>query len=199
MMKNKEKKVFEKKKLKSVIFVIILAAIVLFILLYNNAFNSMKTYTIVNGTVEKTSDTYAYVLKKEKVIDIDENSVAIPVVDQDQRACKDEVVAVYKNSGYKDYESEISSLDKEIQSMIKDLPAVYSNDVSNIDTQITELTKSAKKETSYVKMQEYKNKVNDLLEKKINILGELSPNGSKIRELIAKRNELKNSNKSSRK
>lgn len=197
-MKNNKKKSFFKKNLAKIIFVFVVA-IILGIVVYNDMFNSMKTYTVVNGSVEKVSDTYVYVLKKEEVIDIDETAVAIPVVDQDKRASKDEVVAVYKNSEYENYETEIANLDKEIQTMVKDLPSVYSSDVNNLDMQISSLTKTAQKETSYVKMQEYKNQVNNLLEKKINILGELSPTGSKIRELIAKRNELKSLSKSSRK
>lgn len=197
-MKNNKKKSFFKKNLAKIIFVFVVS-IILGIVVYNDMFNSMKTYTVVNGSVEKVSDTYVYVLKKEEVIDIDETAVAIPVVDQDKRASKDEVVAVYKNSEYENYETEIANLDKEIQTMVKDLPSVYSSDVNNLDMQISSLTKTAQKETSYVKMQEYKNQVNNLLEKKINILGELSPTGSKIRELIAKRNELKSLSKSSRK
>lgn len=197
-MKKEKKKRLLKKNVKKIIFFVI-AIVIICILIYNNEMNSMKTYTVVNGTVEKTSDTYVYLLKKEEVIEIDETAVTIPVVDQDKRASKDEVVAVYKNAGYETYETEIASLDKEIQTMVKDLPTVYSSDVTSIDNQISELTKTAQKETSYVKMQEYKNQVNDLLEKKINILGELSPTGSKIRELISKRNELKDLSKTSRK
>lgn len=68
----------------------------------------------------------------------------------------------------------------EIQSLIKDLPAVYSSDITNIDNEISNLSMETIKTNSYVKMQEYKTKLNELAYKVIT-LGELSPNGSKIK------------------
>lgn len=196
-MKNNKKRNLLKDNIKTIITVFLGIIIVTFIMLYNNFFNSKKIYTVVNGCVEKISDTYLYVLKQENVINIDENIVAIPIIEQDKRASKGEVVAVYKNSNYDKYQEEISSLDKEIQLLIKDLPAIYSSDINMIDIQISDLVKEAQNENSYVKMQEYKNNVNDLLYKKINILGQLSPAGSKIRELIEQREKLDQDSKNS--
>ncbi len=196
-MKNNKKRKLFKDNMKTIITIVICIIIVTSILIYNNFFNSKKTYTVVNGSVEKVSDTYIYVLKEENVIEIDDSVVAVPVVEQDKRAAKNEVVAVYKNDNYEKYQSEISTLDREIQTLVNDLPSVYSNDISSIDSQISLLIKEAQNETSYVKMQEYKNKVNELLYKKITILGELSPTGSKIRELIEQRAKLDQDSKNS--
>lgn len=196
-MKNNKKRKLFKDNMKTIITIVICIIIVTSILIYNKFFNSKKTYTVVNGSVEKVSDTYIYVLKEENVIEIDDSVVAVPVVEQDKRAAKNEVVAVYKNDNYEKYQSEISTLDREIQTLVNDLPSVYSNDISSIDSQISLLIKEAQNETSYVKMQEYKNKVNELLYKKITILGELSPTGSKIRELIEQRAKLDQDSKNS--
>lgn len=196
MKSNKKRNLF-KDNVRTIVTVIVAIIVVILIFIYNNFFNSKKTYTVVNGSVEKVSDTYLYVLKEETVIDIDDNIVAVPVIEQDKRASKDEIVAIYKNDNYEKYQLEIASLDKEIQTLVNDLPAIYSSDISTIDSQISILIKEAQEETSYVKMQEYKNNVNDLLYKKINILGELSPAGSKIRELIDQRAKLDQDSKNS--
>ena len=196
-MKNNKKRNLFKDNIKTIIVLFVVIIIVICIMLYNNYFNSKKIYTVVNGSVEKVSDTYIYVLKQENIIEVDDNVVAIPIIEQGKRASKDEIVAIYKNDKYEKYQSEIEKLDKEIQVLVNDLPAIYSSDINKIDSQISSLIKKAQGESSYVKIQEYKNSINDLLYKKINILGELSPTGSKIRELIKQRENLDQDSKNS--
>ncbi len=196
-MKDKKKKSAFKENIKTIVILVIVTVLVIGALIYNNYFNYNETYTVVKGSVEKASDTYVYVLKNEKVIETDTNTVAIPVIEQDKRTSKGDVIAIYKNSNYDNYQKEIEELDKEIQTLVKDLPSVYSNDVNTIDNQISQVVKEAQKETSYVKMQEYKNRINELLSKKVNIIGQLSPAGSKIRELIEKREKLEKDSKNS--
>ncbi len=195
-MKKGKKNIF-KENIKTIIIILVVVVIVVISLIYNNFIDYKKTYTVINGSVEKVSDTYMYVLKNETVLDIDKNMVAVPIIEQNKRASKGEIVAIYKNNTYDKAQEEILNLDKEIQTMIKDLPTVYSSDVSLIDSKISDVVAQLKDETSYVKMQEYKNKIDDLLSKKINVLGQLSPNGSKIRELIEKRNTLQENTKNS--
>ena len=81
--------------------------------------------------------------------------------------------------------------------MVKDLPVTYSVEIANIDSQISELAKEAIGTNSYLKMQEYKTKIDELSYKKIVILGQLSPAGSKIREVIEKREEIEKNSKES--
>ncbi len=196
-MKEKKKNSAFKENIKNIAIVLVIVLIAIGVYVYNNYFNYNQTYTVVKGSVEKASDTYVYVLKKEKVIETDTNTVAIPVIEQSKRTSKGDVVAIYKNSNYDNYQKEIEELDKQIQTLVKDLPAVYSNDVNTIDNQISQVVKEAQKETSYVKMQEYKNRINEMLSKKVNIIGQLSPAGSKIRELIEKREKLEKDSKNS--
>ncbi len=195
-MKNKDKKnkhVF-KDNLQTIIIGSLTILIVIIVIIYNNI-NTKKIYTVVNGHVEKISDVTLYVLKNEEVINIDNNMAAVPIVEQDKRVAKDEIIAIYKNSEYDKYLEQVDSLDKEIQTLIADLPVTYSNDVRNIDEQIAKLVKEANKTTSYVKMQEYKNNIDNLSYKKVSILGQLSPVGSKIRELIEQREKLEENKK----
>lgn len=158
--------------------------------LYNKYFKTMKTYTVINGFVEKTSDVAAYVANTETVVEINKSEVATPIIEQGKRVAKNDTIAVYKNTKYDEFLKEIDAMDKEIQTLVKDLPSVYSNDIVDIDNKIAKITAQAKEETSYVKIQQYKNQIDELAYKKINILGELSPAGSKIREIIQSRKEL---------
>jgi hypothetical protein len=193
VLKNKKKiKNRNKTIILTLIFVILMFGI---FKLYEHFFKSQLTYIIVNGYVEKTSDTQGIAIKKETILDIDKMNVTVPIIEQDKRTAKGEIVAIYKTKKYEDYLLKIEEMDKEIQTVIKDLPTVYSNEVAYIDNQISALSKEINGINSYIKMQEYKNKIDNLLYKKIITLGEISPAGSKIKELVESRKEFEEDSK----
>ena len=183
----------KKNKVIFAIITIVIAACGVFA--YRKYFKKLEKYTIVNGYVEKTSSVFSYVLKDEVEMSINNTSAATTVVEQYQRVAKGEIIAVYQNSKYKEYMNQINALDSEIEVLVNDLPVTYSNKVSMIDEKISDIIKESKNTNSCVKMQEYKVKLDDLSYKRVLLLGDLSPAGSKIRELIAKREELEEQNK----
>lgn len=189
---NKEVNLFQKikKNKHNILAVVMVIAIIVTISIYKKYLNVKTTYTVVNGYVEKSTDTLGVILKDETVVELSNNQATIPIIEQNKRIAKGDIIAMYKNGQYDEYLNSIDELDKVIQTLIVDLPASYSNDVASIDEQITTLAKQAKKETSYIKMQEYKSKIDELAYKKVIILGERSPEGSKIRELIEQRKQI---------
>ena len=194
---NKIKPKSIKKKNIVVIIVAVICLVVISAIIYECVIKKSQTYTVVNGYVEKTSNVQGIVIKQEKVIDINNNNAIIPLVEQGERIRKTESVALYKDNNYQEYISKINDLDKQIETLIKDLPQNYSNDISYIESQIELLGKQARKTTSYIKIQEYKTKIDELTSQKITILGELSPSGSKVRELIDTRKNIEENYKSS--
>ncbi len=187
-----------KKMKKRYILLIILAVILITsFIIYKFVFNEKIQYTIVNGYIEKVSENQALVALKEDVMDLDINSSIVPIIEEGKRVSKNEVMAIYKNSEYEEYLNKINQMDSQIETLIKDLPSTYSADVSAIDDEISKLTIESMKITSYVKMQEYKTKIDELSEKKVSLLSELSPAGSKIRDLIKTRQNYDVESKSS--
>lgn len=179
------------------ISLIILALLVVGGILYNVFFKNSETYTVVNGYVEKATDTQGVIIKQEKVLELNNNNSIIPLTEQGKRVRKQEAIAIYQNSKYQEYNDQINEIDKQIEILVKDLPEIYSNDISYIENQIEKLGKESRKITSYIKMQEYKTKIDELSTKKVSLLGELSPSGSKVRELIDKRKKIEENYKSS--
>lgn len=195
----KLKKSKKSKKIKNIIILSLFIIILIFSIkpLYKNFIKSQITYNIVNGYVEKTSSTTAYIVKKETVLEVDKNSSTVPIIEQYKRASKGDIIAVYKNNKYEEYLKKIEVMDKEIQNLIKDLPVTYSNEVESIDDEIAKLTKELVGINSYVKMQEYKSKIDELSYKKVITLGEISPAGSKIKEYIEQRKNIEEESKKS--
>lgn len=196
-MKEKMSRTKAFKIKQNIFFGLIFVSIVGGIVLYKFTLKPQITYTVVNGYVEKVDDTTAALIKQESVLELRKDSSAIPVVEQGKRAAKDEVLAVYKSEDYDEYLSKINEMDESIASLVKDLPTTYSLDITNIQNEISSVTKNAYGENSYLKMQEYKSMLDELSYRKVNTLSELSPAGSKIRELIEERKALENQNKMS--
>lgn len=192
-----KEKYFGNKKNIFVMCIIILVIIIVSIIIYKSVFKKSETYTVVNGYVEKSNDTQGVVIKQEQLINLSNNNAIIPLIEQGKRVRKFESVAIYKDNNYQEYINKVNELDKQIETLIKDLPQMYSNDISYIENQIELLGKQAKKTTSYIKIQEYKTKIDELSNQKITLLGELSPSGSKVRELIEKRTQIEESYKNS--
>lgn len=179
--------------------VIVLSIILVFCIIYFSKMelNRKTTYTIVNGNIESSEETNLYLIKKETIIEYDKNQAITSIVDQGKRASKYEAVATYQNDSYSDYQNQIAQIDKQIQTLVKDLPLTYSADISNIDSKIRKYSNEVQKTTSYLKMQEYKSKLDSLAYKKITILANASPDSSAIRDLVSKRENLVNLSKTS--
>ena len=179
-------------------FIITLVLIIGFVIfsICNELFNTKEIYTVVNGYVEKFVDTSACVIKKETIVPLQKDSV-VPVIEQGKRVGVDQQIAVYRTESYDNYLEKIDEMDKQIQTLVNDLPPTYSADIESIEEQISKLSKEAIGQTSYIKMQEYKSKIDELTYRKIVLLGELSPDGSKIRELIDNRKKFEEESKSS--
>lgn len=185
----------DKKRLKKVIAisVIILVLLVIIILKYDDVFETKKTYTVINGYVEKVSDATGILVKDELIVNVDNTKSLINVVEQYTRVSKNGIIATYKDESYNNYMQKVNELDKTLETLVKDLPSTYSTEVANINQQISTLAKETKNTNSLLKIQEYKNKLDELSYKKVSLLGEYSPSGSKIRELIEEREELEDS------
>lgn len=179
--------------------IIILLFILVFTYIYiaKTQLKHKTTYTVINGSIENSIETNLYFIKKETPIDYDKNQAITAIVDQGKRASKYEAIATYQNESYEEYQNQIADIDKQIQTLVKDLPITYSADISNIDDKIMKYSNEVQKTTSYLKIQEYKTKLDELAYKKITILANSSPDSSAIRDLVSKREELVKLSKSS--
>lgn len=164
---------------------ILAAAILLIFTIKENT----KQYLVESGTLEHTEIATGYIVKHEQSIDKDQTKVLVPIVSEGARISKNDIIATYKGEEYKNYEETLTKMDTEILERMQDLPVAYSSEVDAIEKIIYSLVKESIGVTSYNKMQEYRQKVNTYINKRANIIGELSPDGAEIKKLINERNE----------
>lgn len=177
-------------------FSLILLVIFIFYMGYQYVFKSHKNYVVEQGYISISSESIGYFLKNDTIVETDKTKSIISVAQQGARVSKGEVVAIYKNGKYDEYIQKINDMDKKIADALRDLAPVYSNDISVIDTQIEEFIKKSKEaNSSYIKIQENKNKINELTYKRNLIVSELSPNGAVVKELIKERDNISKESK----
>lgn len=193
-MKYDKKYIKGKIKKKNIVTIslVFISFLVFGFLYYRFVIKKAKTFMVVNSDIKKSINTQAVVIKQEQKLEINSTNLVIPLTEQGKRVRKTESIAIYKDGKYEHYLNKINDLDKQIEVLIKDLPQIHSNDISYIESEIQKTSKEAKDTTSYIKMQEYKTKIDELSDRKITLLGELSPQGSKIRELIDTRKKVEN-------
>lgn len=172
---------------------VVLITIFLILAINRNA----RQYLVQKGTLEHTEITTGYIVKKEQTIVKDQTKVLVPVVSEGSRISKGDIIATYKGDEYKNYEDTLERMDREILERMQELPAVYSSEVDAIENTIYSLIKECVGETSYNRMQEYKQKVNSNINKRANIIGSLSPDGAEIKQLIKERNDYESEAKKS--
>lgn len=186
--------------IKKNIAIIILVFIVLLFFVVMLGKESMKkktTYTVVEGTIDYSDETNLYLLKKENIVDYDKSLAVTSIVEQGKRASRGEAIATYQSDSYEEYLKQIDEIDKQIQTLVKDMPPIYSADITSLDDKILKNAKEIQLTTSYIKMQEYKSKLDELAYKKITVLANASPDNSAIRDLIAQRDALTQATKQS--
>ena len=191
-------KVFDFFKRNFLVILFILAIIFFFVYTFTKeGMKRLTTYTVVEGIIEIGDQTTMYLAKNETIIDYDKSTPITALVDQSKKASKNESVATYQNESYGEYLKQIEDIDSQIQTLVKDLPATYSSDLTNVEAKILTYAKEIQHATSYSKIQEYKTKMDELAYKKITILANSSPDSSAIRDLLNQREELVRLSKSS--
>ncbi len=172
--------------------ILVLVILVIFGVVYYTKYETDRklTYTVVEGEIEHSEETNLFILKNETLVDYDKAQPVTAIVDQGKRASKNEAIAIYQNESYDEYLKQIGDIDSQIQLLVKDLPKTYSADINNIEQAILKYSNDVKGTSSYLKMQEYKTKLDELAYKKILLLANASPDNSAIRDLINKREEL---------
>ena len=180
---------FLKSNIKGIIVCILILSFII-ILLTKDSLKKKTIYTVVNGTIEQSNETNLYVLKNETLVEYDSTQPVTSIVDQGKRTAKGEAIATYKSDSYDDYQNQIEQIDKQIQTLVKDLPPIYSSDISSINNEILKYSIEIQNETSYIKMQEYKTKLDELAYRKITVLANSTPDSSAIRGLVNQRENL---------
>lgn len=190
--KTNKNKINSKKKVNKRAIVIIIAIFILFVcMLYSfisYVSNPVNKVTVIQGEISKEQSVSGYIIRDEKIISTNMVSdIALTIAD-DSRAGKNDIVATYVSKSQEELEKKISDLDIKIQEAMENQTNIYSTDTKKIEIEVDNLLSKVDLENNRQTILQYKEQINNLIEKKAKMIGELSSSGSYINQLIKERN-----------
>lgn len=147
-----------------------------------------NVFTIEEGILYQEETDIGYVIRSEKVVKGDNYKNGImQIKSEGERAAKDEKIFRYYSANEETLKQKIEELDNKIQEVMLNDTSLFSSDMKLLENQIDEKLEDINQITDSTKLAEYKKEVNNLVTKKAQIAGDLSPKGSYLNQLIKER------------
>ena len=179
---------------KKIIIAIIAVIGIMYILYVATLLHEDENATIFveQGTIHKEETVVGCVIRNEIVIKGEEyQNGIIQISGEGERVAKDEPIFQYYNDETKELNEKIKELDFKIQEELKIENINLPSNIKLIEKQIEEKLEKLRNLNNIQEINEYKKVINDLLEKKIEALGEITTTSEKLKKLIKERNSLK--------
>ena len=190
--KNKNKKIKKKSssQMRKIIVYIALTIILLYVAyaMYLLVKQPTNIFTIEEGKLYQEETVIGYVIRNEVVVRGENYKNGMKQIKTEgERAAKDENIFRYYSSNEESLKKKIADLDSKIQEVMLNDTGLYTSDMKLLENQIDEKVEDINQIEDSTKLVEYKKTINDLVTKKAQIAGELSPKGSYLNQLIEER------------
>lgn len=182
----------EKSKInKKKIIIAIIAVIGVIYILYVAALlheDENDTIFVEQGTIHKEETVVGYIIRDETVIKGEEyqNEIA-PIAGEGEKVAKDAPIFQYYNNETKELTQKISELDYKIQESLKVEKIGLTSNIKLIETQIEEKMEELRNLNNIQEITECNKEIDDLLEKKIEALGEITTSSETLKQLVRER------------
>lgn len=177
-------------------FVIIIAVLLAIYIIYemiNLIIKPTDIITVEKGQIFSESQAEGYIIRQEQVLKGEnyKNGISQIKAEGEKVALNENVFRYYT----KDEDSLITKI-QELDNQIAEVQSKENNrllsDVKVIEDEIETKLHQIYQVNDIKKVKEYKNNINDFIKKKTKIIGEKSPSGSHLKNLIQKRSEYEN-------
>lgn len=202
-MEKKNKKVTKSSKSNRILAIILIVILVVMLLLYvaNSMYSWLKQPTniflVENGEVIQEETVDGYIIREETVLQGENYKNGIlQIKTEGQRVSNGSPIFRYYSESEEEIKEELAQIDSQIQNIMDSNTSVVSSDKKLLETQIKQQIDELYKNNNLQKNKEYKQEIDANMTKKARAIGELSPEGSEIRTLINKRDEVENKLKS---
>lgn len=190
MKKNKKE---DKTKYIIVIMIIIILLIYAIISTINFIIKPTDTFFVENGKISFEETVQGYIIRDETVIKGQnyKNGIA-QIKSEGEKVAKGEAIYRYYTKGEEELIQKISNLDVKIREIMEKENNIYPSDIKTLESQIHKKIYEASDINDMQKIKEYKKELNSIITKKAKIVGEYSPSGSYLKQLIEERSKYEN-------
>lgn len=190
-LKLDEQKKTSKNILPRAIAVIAVVIIIVY-LIYNTVrliTSPADTFVVENGTLDSAETVDAVVIRDEQVLQGNNYMNGMEkVIAEGKRAAKGEAVFRYYVNGQDTIKKEIEELDKKIAEAQKGENSIYPTDVQVLKNRIKALEEKIYETNNIEEVENYKKEIEECTLKISTIIGDLSPAGSYLKDLINQKN-----------
>lgn len=172
----------------SIIIIVIIYTLIQIVLFLKKPTNLTL---IKNGELIKYEEVEGYIIRDETIIDTSKYSGTPNITISDaNRVAKGSTIISYISNSQESLIKKITQLDEKIQKALEEQKTTYSADVKELESTIQyNLYEMLKYRSDVYEISEFKSTINEKIEKKAKIVGELSPTGSLVKSLIDERLE----------
>ncbi len=191
---KKKRKVNKRMIIYIAIFLVIIYVIYTIYLLIKQP---TDIFTLEEGTLYSEETDIGYVIRDELVIQGENYKNGMEKIKAEgEKVAVNEAVFRYYTKNEDSLKEKIAELDTKIQEAMQNETetenGLLKGDMVSLETQIDQKLLEIGNITDTTKLEEYKKEINELITKKANIAGDLSPQGSYLKELIEERKNYEN-------
>ena len=190
---KKPKNLKRKKNLnKKIIIYIALGLVVIYLIytIYLLIKQPTDIFTLEEGTLYSEETDIGYIIRDEVVIQGENYKNGMEKIKSEgEKVAVNEAVFRYYTKNEDSLKQKIAELDTKIQEAMANETEteLFPSDIKSLETQIEEKLAGISNIRDTTKLEETKKEINELVTKKANIAGDLSPQGSYLKELIEER------------
>ena len=206
-MKQQEKEILEEKQQeeknierkikfnKKIIIYIAIFLVMIYVIytIYLLIKQPTDIFTLEEGTLYSQETDIGYVIRDEVVVQGENYKNGMEKIKSEgEKVAVNEAVFRYYTKNEDSLKEKIAELDSKIQEAMVSGTELPTSDMKSLETQIDQKLLEISSVNDTTKLEEYKKEINELITKKANIAGELSPQGSYLKELIEERKNYEN-------
>lgn len=186
-------------KIKQHITQVTLLSLIIFIIIFciyqiiKLAINPTDSFLVEQGKISQEESLIGYVIRDEKLIETPENqNKLVQIKNEGEKVSVGEAVFRYEAPNEQELTDKINELNTQIQTALDGQTTIFSSDIKALENQIETKLNEIQNKNNIQEIKEYKTDINNYIEKKAKISGELSPAGSYINNLITERTNIEN-------
>lgn len=191
-LEKKIKKIVTKNMVIYAIIAIII--IVTIIRIFNLIIKPANTFLVENGKLSEEQSMQGYVIRDEEVIKGENYKNGMQKIKlEGEKVARGDAIFRYFTSGEEGLIKKINELDIKISQVLEqEQSSLYKADIKTIENSVQEKINNVYELNDMQKIKEYKQDINNYINKKAKIAGEYSPAGSYLKELITQRSTYEN-------